>query len=684
MLFFVPDLGRKAKAMDKKTKQGNLAENLFIVILTFYPLRHINWGLDLWDTGYNYSNFRYMGTEHMDSMWLFSTYLSNVVGNFLMKLPSAGSLVGMNFYTGLFAGLLAVMGYFFCTRKLKMPRWIAFIGEHAALSLCWCPTALLYNYLTYVLFLICVILLYQGLTEEKPICLVLAGICLGANVLVRFSNLPEMAMIVAVWVYDVLVWYRAGKDRSKHHEESLWRRLGQHTFWCLVGYGSSLLVLFGYINFRYGFGNYVAGIKRLFAMTDNAADYKAGAMIRGMFDWYIENMYWVIRIGVILVGGMVLIFLAELLRSGQNQLIHQKESQNVKEKHLEAGIRVFAGILSLAIGILLYFQGFWSLLLQRKVTVQQFGMLLLVFIMMLSLAYCAGDKVFSGLLGTAMLAWLYFSTFCSTEFLHNGPIQYGPMQRPGILFLMLTLLICLIRFLHRDSTIEEKLISVMVVIVVMVTPLGSNNKLMPALNNLFTAAPYTLWQSYRFLKNVKEKHLGKTVISAYPAKGLLTAFLLMCLFQFGGFGLKFAFAEATGVYDLTATVENNEILRNIKMSPEKAQLLTELSGYAEEHRLQGREVILYGWVPSLAYYLQMPPAFNSWSDLTSYSYETMAEAIAKTEEGIRERGEEKPIVIVDYLHTDQEQDKKWMLILDFMGRNGYEPTWQNDRFAIYE
>ena len=136
---------------EQNTKYGrreNLLENLFIVILVFYPLRHVNWGLDLWDTGYNYANFQYMGTEHMDSMWLFSTWLSNALGNLLMKLPSAGSLMGMNFYTGLLVSLLAVAGYFFCTRKLRMPGWAAFVGELAAISLCWCPTALLYNYLT--------------------------------------------------------------------------------------------------------------------------------------------------------------------------------------------------------------------------------------------------------------------------------------------------------------------------------------------------------------------------------------------------------------------------------------------------------------------------------------------------------------------------------------------------------
>ena len=43
---------------EKRKRQGNLLENLFIVVLAFYPLRHIAWGLDLWDTGYNYASFQ--------------------------------------------------------------------------------------------------------------------------------------------------------------------------------------------------------------------------------------------------------------------------------------------------------------------------------------------------------------------------------------------------------------------------------------------------------------------------------------------------------------------------------------------------------------------------------------------------------------------------------------------------
>lgn len=676
-------------------RMANVAENLFLVILVFYPLRHINWGLDLWDTGYNYANFQYMGTEHMDPMWLFSTYLSNVVGNLLMKLPNGGSLMGMNLYTGLTVSLLAVAGYFFCIRKLHISPWIAFVGEFVAISLCWCPTAVLYNYLTYVLFLACMILLYRGLTEGKNICLVLAGACLGANVLVRFSNLPEAAMILAVWAYDGAAWAREKKGGTVRGE-GLWRKLGQHTFWCFAGYGSFLLALLGFIHVKYGFGNYVAGIQRLFAMTDTATDYKADSMLRGMIDIYKENMYWVKRIGVILAAGILFFAAVDFLlqRHGKWKntvwwwwgriLLASTGAVSLVWLFLKgfrisegaAGRVAFLGTLhpsllflaALVLGLVLFAAEGW--LLQKRCGTER--------------ALWWESRFLWGAVSVAMLIWLYANQFCTVEFLWHGPISYGPMLRPGILFLMLSMLVGAVRFLDPKSSEREKLISAMVVLVVLLTSLGSNNKVYPSMNNLFLAAPYTLWQCWRFCRNVGEKHIGRIALSAFPAKGLLAAFLCMCLFQFVGFGARFAFAEGTGVYDLTATVENNAVLRNIKMDPNKARWLTELSACVEERGLQGREVILYGYVPSLSYYLQMPPAFNSWSDLLSYSYDTMAESLAEEERQIREGTEEKPVVLVNYMQAGLEEDDKWKLIQEFMENNGYVRTWQNNRFALYE
>lgn len=620
--------------MKRKNKISTL-ESVLVLILGLYPLRHIYWGVDLMDTGYNYANFVYMGADHMDPMWLFSTYLANVVGNFLTKLPSADSLAGMNLYTGIFISILAIAGYLFCTGKLKIPSVITFVGEFAAISLCWCPTALLYNYLTYVLFLGCVILLYVGLTEGKKWCLFAAGICLGTNVFVRFSNLPEVAMIVAVWAYGVLeaLEYRKAQKEGKSGTLS---RTANRTLWCLAGYLAALLVFLSDIGIRYGLDAYIAGIQRLFAMTDNAADYKATSMLTALIHTYIDNLYWVIRILVIVLAGMLICGILRWLGSKCTLLTKNAGAKKVLERGCNAAC----------------------------------------------VAVCAA-------LALAMLVWLYVYAnggdgFCSWAF-----YSYDSVLRPGILFLMLTLLIAVIKIFQRDCRKEEKLIAGMILLVVLLTSIGSNNGVFPSLNNLFVAAPYTLWQCWLFLKNVTDKriHIGKQkhiTLQMLAAKCILTAFLAMFLFQSVMFGAKFVFAEGTGVQDISAKVTNNEVLKGIKMSPERAEWMSSISAYVEEKDLQGREVILYGQIPSLSYYLQMPSAFNPWSDLLSYSVSQMELDMAELMDEI-DKGAERPVVIADAAKMDKlKQDVKWQMIMDFMGKYDYEQTFSNEKFVMWE
>lgn len=643
--------GAKKAERDKQSPSGRMEiilENLFVVVLAFYPLRHIGVGLDFWDTGYNYANFQYMGTEHMDPMWLFSTYLSNGLGNLLTKLPNAGNLWGMNLYTGLFVSLLALTGFFFCYKVLKIPAWIAFAGEMLAVSLCWCPTALLYNYMTYALLLLCMILLYRGLTGEKKWCLFAAGVCLGANVLVRFSDLPQAALILAVWAYDYIVWREGKKEDKREQAERFWPRLLRHTLWCMLGYLAALAVLFGYIQIRYGMDRYAEGIARLFAMTDTATDYKPASMLIELLYTYVENLYWAARIGVILLGGMILSAIAGLAADG----LKRREKRLFRNRGETPN---------------------------RKPNV--------------------GETAFAVLLGAAMIGWLYLRGFCSWNY-----YSYDSILRPGILFLMLTMLIALIRIFHPKCPKEEKLISGLILLVVLLTSIGSNNGVYPSLNNLFAAAPYTLWQSWRFLRNVKEKRLGTIRVSFFPAKGLLSAFLLLCLFQFGLFGASFVFAEGTGVQDAHSYVENNAILENIRMSGDKARWLTEISAYVEENGLQGREVILYGQIPALSYYLQMPSAFNPWSDLDSYSVEQMALHLAGTAEKMEQDAAKRPVIILERscaaylsggvnalkeLGLDEArigkiaEDQKWPLLLQFMEEQGYEQDFGNEKFTVF-
>lgn len=577
---------------------------IFPLILLLYPLRHIYWGLDLWDTGYNYANFRYMGLEHMDSMWLFSTYLANAVGHFFTLLPGGHTLLFMNLYTGLFTSLLALISYLFLTKRVKLPAGVVFVGEFAAISLCFCPTALLYNYLTYALFLAGVLFLYEGLSQEKNRYLVLAGVMLGTNVFVRFSNLPEAAMIVGVWAYAVIC-------RKK------WKRVLKETGFCMLGYVGAALFWLGFLSLRYGLSNYVEGIRRLFAMTETATDYKASSMLYRMFSEYIENLYWVNRILFFAVPGIVVC------------MVLPKSFKWVK-------------------------------------------------------------KVACAAFAAAAAVWLYTrkdaqgsSLFCDFRF-----DEYSSMQKPATLFLILTLVVCLVRVLGRKTEKKEKLLAGLIFLSVLLTSIGSNNGLFTSFNNLFLAAPYVLWNVYRLCRYQAEWKIPLVL----PLKTLAMMFTAIFLFQSIGFGTCFVFAEATGVKSTAAAVENNAVLRGIRMSEERALWLSEISAYVSENKLTGREVILYGYIPSLSFYLEMPSAFNPWSDLASYSTSSMEAAMEETKKELTE-GKEAPVVILNkdravdggtLSELSAVSDPKLAMIMQFMKDYNYKETFSNEKFVLYE
>ena len=155
--------------------------------------------------------------------------------------------------------------------------------------------------------------------------------------------------------------------------------------------------------------------------------------------------------------------------------------------------------------------------------------------------------------------------------------------------------------------------------------------------------------------------------------------------------------------DLSAGVSNNEILKNVKMSEEKARWMSSVTAYVKENGLQGQEVILYGTpltlaIPSLSYYLQMPAAFNPWINLPSYSFEVM-------EADLHELGEKTPVILLEnasalYAEGGRSAlteagmnesvaeavagDKKLQLILSFMDQHGYVQTFRNEKFSIYQ
>lgn len=586
-------------AMTEK-KPGRLEKGisiLFLAVLILYPLRHLSVGVDLWDGGYNYANFRYPGMEYMDSMWYFATWIANVTGSLLGKLPFGDRMLAMNLYTGLFVSLLATAGFLFCTKILKLPSWLAFLGEFTACGLCWLPTASLYNYVTFVLLAFGCILLYLGLIKEQAGYLAAAGALLGLNVGVRFSNLVQAALILAVWSY--------GGMRKKS-----FREICRQTLVCAAGYAAGLGAFLLLMAVRYGISEYAAGILRLFDMTESAKEYSPSGMLAGVAAEYAKASYWIKRFGLALAVG--------------------------------------TAVCGAAPG--------------RAVKIRKF--------------LCCGVTL--GLFG-----WLLTHRFFYPDF-HT----YQAIYDPCVMLLLSAMAVSGLFLIKRNVPKEDKLLAVMELLLILLTSLGGNNAVFYCINNMFLILPlhiYMLWKLWRE-PGMDWMFSVKTVSAALA--------LLVCVLAVR-FGNVFIYEEAGGARQADTVIAEIPVLSGMRTHREKAEALTGLYRYLRESGLSERSCILYGQIPGVSYYLELAPAVNIWSDLESYTWETMSgdlEALA----GRLKNGAGKPVVILErswaeYLDGTGGADALWTesalkkaeLLKRFLGEFGYARVYDNGKFAVY-
>ncbi len=665
----------------KNTKVRQIRRGLeiaMVLVLALYPLRHIHRGLDLWDVGYNYANFQFMGMESMDPMWLFSTYLATALGHVFTWLPFGKTVLGLNFYTGLIVSVLAVMSYVFMTRHLKVSAYAVFFGEFIAISLCWCPTALLYNYLTYVLMLIAVINIYLGLVKENRWSLFIAGICLGLNVFVRFSNLPQAVFIFGVWAYCILEFIERIKDKNpalkRRERRDLFKRIGLRTLWCVMGYAAAAAGMLIYFGIRYGITEYFDAIKRLFSMTEDASGYSAFSMIYSIYSGYKSNLVWTGLILAFIVLGAVLVGIGKMLDA---QLEMERYPRGIfGKKFTFTGVAYFITVL--LAGVMVY-----------------------------------------------LLCVLEIGNGQYRAFGYGDFDEYPAIIVPGIVltFIMILWAFAVIVFTKED--IKEKLIAGLVLIMLLITPIGSNNGLLTTINNLFLPLPWFVCRiaklliredpyavrASEFMRKAENKDkkpvlkillIIKSYLSFFSVKAVLFAVIVLCCVKFIGFGYGFSFAEAKNARDAKYTIESQTVFRGIRMSYEKALAMYTLMEFLDANDLSdGRELITYGYIPALSFYLQMPSAFNPWMDLASYKYDVMKENmynLCETAERIRQEEIEEiklPLIIVskalakyaDGINDGEDlkevTDRKFMLILDLIKAGQYEPVYENDMFAVF-
>lgn len=577
---------------------------LFPVILILFPLLKVNQGIDLTDTAYSLGNYAFFGENTV--LWTLLTFLSNVLGFFFTKLPFGGNMLGMKVYSSLLISAMALLGYRFF--RTKMPAVIAFLAELSAIGMCWCPSVILYNYMTYALLLTAVILLFRGLVRKHPGCLVAAGVVLGLNTLVRFPNNGlEVLLILTLWYYGYL--------KKKPLAE-----IAKETGLCIAGYAAGFVAVLAGMMLLYGTGILGTMIEGVFGMAGSASDYTFGEMLGMITDAYLHGAGWMAYMVLCILPGIPFFAI-------------QKERFPLLRKV----------VYCICIAFLFIVLGRWG---------------------MFNFKYYQKE---------AALQW-------------------------GVVFLILSLGICVWMLFSRMQDCEWKLIAAMSLIVVLITPLGSNNYVWPALNNLFFVAPITFWTIYRFARWGRPYLDVTGKVPLFSVKAMTMAMVVAFLIQAVGIGCNYVFLDGEDGHKRDTTVEGSRILRGMKTNAANAGTLEELNTFMLENNTEYRnkKVILYGNIPGLSYYLHKAPAvYTSWADLDTNSYERLAEDLNTLNQTMTE--ENRPLVIFSeeimaqvldlqengMVEEDSVWEQKLKAILDFMTVNEYQMVFENEKYAVF-
>lgn len=546
---------------------------IFPILLFLYPLMKILQGIDVSDSTYSLGNYLYF--NRMEGMWVISTYLSNVLGAALVKLPGGHTLAGMNLYTGLIVSVMVLICYY--TLKKQWHPAIVFLGEIIAVGLCWIPTGILYNYMTYLFFTIAILFLYRGLIKEKNGYLFVAGVFLGANVMVRFPNLTQASLILVVWYVCFL------------HKEKIWKKTGI----CLIGYVVGFGIPFLTVLIRYGFSAYIDMITSLMSIQNTDETYSAFSMIGAVISAYGRSMKWLFIILIAITLGIAMFY-------------------------IQKGKWLFVKKIIYVAGMALMLRFFW---------------------------------------GRGMFSFRYYE-------------DYSSMFEWGMLLLFLALATSIYALFSHHVEEKEKLLAVCMLIILAITPLGSNNYTCQNLNNLFLVAPFTIAMVRIWFKQIKAP-------ADFPIKSMLMVILFMITIQSIGFHSVFVFRDGMRGEKRDTIMSGSRTVNGMRTNKENAEELTDLISYCDKNKLIGQEALFYGDAPGLSFILQMPPAIStSWPDLDSYPVESFTNELTNKNVAY--------IILRDKEPSTKNADRKQHILEQFIKNHNYQIVHQNEAYTVLQ
>ena len=291
-------------------------------------------------------------------------------------------------------------------------------------------------------------------------------------------------------------------------------------------------------------------------------------------------------------------------------------------------------------------------------------------------------------MGLLVLLKFYFSRGVFTR----NYFYYDSMEQAATMFIIITVVFLVVGSLgHLNGSKEEQTFAFCALMIILIMPIGSNNRTLPLINNMFLVAPISLWLYRRMMQKLGDEEWNFAWQATFV--GIVTVLAVQGIL----FHLNFSFIDGMdGVQERDSVVSNIPKAKGMKTTKDNAETLDELALFIKGNIHEDDKVITFGSVPGISYLFDLEPAINtSWPDLDSYSRDKFK---AEIDRAFNE--DKKPVVIIgkqdieEYYKEEEDTDNpgpdiyanakaKYSLILDYMDEYDYNIVFESTRFVVY-
>lgn len=255
---------------------------------------------------------------------------------------------------------------------------------------------------------------------------------------------------------------------------------------------------------------------------------------------------------------------------------------------------------------------------------------------------------------------------------------YESMYLISVVMITLAIVILVPAAFMKSFAAWERGLFALVIGVIFIAPLGSNNGLYITINNMFLVLPVSLYALFA---------LARCRMVFKPVKGFVCTWLCFLFIQSLFFGTTFVFRDNIN-NDAGEPNECGSVCANLKTSADNKLCLEKLSDLLGEAGAGKEKILIYGDLPGIAYVFDYEPAISStWPSLGSYTVDKFRSELNRVKAEVI-AGEKAPIVVLsgkEYNNlcslkngSDEKlinnSDKKLIILDNFLDEIGYNYT----------